>query len=485
MSSFQTYLSGLLEETPPYLQDTLERKHITEQWVNARKEEGHMLPMVADLSIRMFSILERLYPGRWDMEVKWVNFCTEQPDGEDEYTDSLMLFPVILFPEFEIESFSEDVDKDNVCAWSHTVKDVYVRLEIYPVTDNEGYTDMDCSGFSLKRGTLSAVEFLHGYIHSHVNRAHGILRHQTKVGIPYERQKVYKDIATGLTGAFEYSFFCTGISELNDICCQFIDNYNSDEYIELFLLTIEQAIKGESVDGGPYIYYKELAEKEDYLSDGSGFRYYHTGTITFPGSLFETYTEHLFKKWKNSITENNFSGIDIDNELHVVDNERLEEAIKLYKTVSGYHTGNAAVQFNNCAHLIPMVMKSSSVGPPEPHHVIPVGDISECTNYFGSDTVIFPSSSEVLFSGEYINDQILKMISAQHIFRGDYLTLTIERDDLCCNVAREEYLSRDSSNTLDKMNFIVHPKIKQHVINKIENRLKEIEYSRQAFEKAF
>jgi len=148
----------------------------------------------------MAKVLNKVYKDRWDV------YLTK------EYRSIEINF-IIHFPTVTITNSANQ---------SHTMKDVFIMLEMGKV----GQTFVD--NIRLFRTTFAPIEAMKDYVHSHVNswRIRGF--------------------------TVEAQTFCLGNNEVSDMLKILKTEYNNDLF-EFFLLSIENMVAWESLEGVPYI----------------------------------------------------------------------------------------------------------------------------------------------------------------------------------------------------------------------------------------
>jgi len=140
---------------------------------------------------------------------------------------------VIKFNDIEIENNDS----------SHKIKNLLVKFEL-KLKDNELIID-DIKGVRL---TVDHLEYANNYSHSH--------------------------LPTGTIGS--YSDFCLGESSLRQSKMIFNANRNIPNF-KLFLYNIEEYVKWESLDGGPYIKIKSLLPRKKVIGNiPIDYRYINT-----------------------------------------------------------------------------------------------------------------------------------------------------------------------------------------------------------------
>jgi len=156
---------------------------------------------------------------------------------------------------------------------SHTIKDLFVRFNIY--TCDRGKVRF--SRLYGKRTTFDIKELIHGYCHSH---------------LPKRYTYFLVD---------DFVQWCLGTTEINTIISDYEFSY---EAYELLLVNIREYVAWESLEGGPYIYLKDTVcpfRFEVIANNNNNYNRYET---------FDSY-ETIYK-YLNTISEEELSKLNLD-----------------------------------------------------------------------------------------------------------------------------------------------------------------------------
>lgn len=156
--------------------------------------------------LKIVNILKAVYPERWTI---------------NKIPDSTSYYVYILWDDITITNSNND---------THNIKDLYMRFTL-----SEDLKISTIKGF---RGTLSPVEWVYGYQHSHL-------------GGNNAKKSCYDE---------KFSGFCLGGgTEVPSLMAEIdiAERFDENLYI-LFLYSLDAYVKWESVEGGPYRHMKNI-----------------------------------------------------------------------------------------------------------------------------------------------------------------------------------------------------------------------------------
>ena len=165
-------------------------------------------------------VLEKCYKENWAFEFYDIN----------ELPDILIRYPIITITNSKEES--------------HVIRDLFVRIHMYygdydPENRDKICISSDIEGFRL---TVTKEEFISGYLHSHL----------------YHSGSNYNDFYT--EGRIKRRTFCLGTNEVPEVISVFNVNQEMGTF-ELLLLTIDNMMKWESLEGVPHFKMRNISNK--------------------------------------------------------------------------------------------------------------------------------------------------------------------------------------------------------------------------------
>lgn len=220
---------------------------------------------------KAFSVLELVYPQSWDcvIDIKYV--------GNRFYTSVDI---VVYFPHVEITNSRKE---------THDIYDLYVK---FPVITNNDFEIKAITGF---RGKMSAAEIQCSYTHSHLP------------SIDY-------------SSSYDFENFCTGSGVINQVKMMFNASFASgtfdDNLFKMYLFEVEQFVKWESLEGGPFNYLRNVRMK------GGN---HNLETVTYDRQ--NTYSSRIIRRIVTS--QISFDSLNIEmnenNEIYIVDDDSFEQ----------------------------------------------------------------------------------------------------------------------------------------------------------------
>ena len=161
-------------------------------------------------------VLEKCYKENWAFEFYNIN----------NLPDILIRYPIITITNSKEES--------------HVIRDLFVRIHMY--YDQKGgkiCIESDIEGFRL---TVTREEFISGYSHSHLCHS----------------GSNFNDFYT--EGRIKQRTFCLGTNEVPEVISVFNVTQEMGTF-ELLLLTIDNMMKWESLEGGPHFKMRNISNK--------------------------------------------------------------------------------------------------------------------------------------------------------------------------------------------------------------------------------
>lgn len=192
----------------------------------------------------------------------------------------------------------EDFEIQNSIGEKHPIKDLFIRLIIDGIGDNYIFFNPQIYGF---RTTLTNKENQSGYMHSHINTASECL------DVLARNSENFFCVRT-----FGYSF-CLGGSEVRDLMSVINSNPYNKDILELFLYTLKDVFKWESLEGVPYKRISGIG----FNSSGSKFR-----KPVIDGVKIAEFVEYFITKHKDSLSYRKTDSI------KVVENDFFRETLK-------------------------------------------------------------------------------------------------------------------------------------------------------------
>lgn len=229
----------------------LSRRFLEPGYIQKKVEGGFIrTPNFHIILEDIIKVLEESYPGLWDIQFSW---DIDRINGILGLKTNQM-YIIIKFPEVTIS---------NSRKLQTLIKDLYVRIPVELKSDSIYFNTIDGT-----RSTLTNAEKEGNYLHSHLPLS---------------------------TSPCEFSTFCTGSGEINNITALLNADFDVDLF-KLYLFNLETFTSWESLEGTPYRYISELLESSDLiLPITSRLRDYHSDIIKY---LKENTSEISNIQWK-------------------------------------------------------------------------------------------------------------------------------------------------------------------------------------------
>lgn len=204
---------------------------------NARWKEEWAVNYLLQINA-IIDTLEVAHPGNWDMHIQEHNNQRFEEGYPDEKRFLYSLHPMIRYP---------DITISNSLDLSTQIKDLVVTI---PLSKNHNFSEFDFRIGDIlgTRYHFSYDHYKYGYRHSHL---------PTNTDNP----------AGGL------SEFCIGTDELYDINVEMQSNGLDEGMFGLWLSMLDNVVRWESREGGPYVYMKHIVDtsKELEVNPDRGF----------------------------------------------------------------------------------------------------------------------------------------------------------------------------------------------------------------------
>lgn len=192
----------------------------------------------------------------------------------------------------------EDFEIQNSRGEKHPIKNLFIKLLLTEIGDSYITLNSQIFGF---RTTLTSKEEQSGYIHSHLNTP------------PKCLDKLAKDSGGFLYDRFFGYSFCLGSSEVRDLLSVINSSSFNKDILELFLYTLKDAFKWESLEGVPYRKISEIG----FNRGGNKFR-----VPVIDGVKIAEFVEYFITKHKDSLSYRKTDSI------KVVENDFFRETLK-------------------------------------------------------------------------------------------------------------------------------------------------------------
>lgn len=260
----------------------------------------------ANLLRQAYDIANRIYPGEVSLELKFaVTRHTHQNtygSGGNRYS-TFEVFDGYIVERAYLDIRFPEIEMSNKTMNKHTIYDLIVRQVIsFRSTLNTFRFDQRLNTYTLfeqlegLRMTCTLYEMKVNYAHSHLPTG-------TTSYFLNNCNKNNQD-----TG-YMFQQFCTGEGDINitkaNLCAEF-----NEENMELHLYQILSYISWESIDGGPFIEYRNVEARNTSIPGQFYTLYYYIDKI-------KQYRLPLELDWEN-----------INGDMRILDNDTLEEALK-------------------------------------------------------------------------------------------------------------------------------------------------------------
>ena len=264
--------------------------------MEAYNKLDHNYHGVSDKIDSIASVLEEIYPLRWDVIMK------ENRErrilngvGISAYTTCAQPFTiefVIWFPVVNITNSKSE---------RHTIRDLYIRLNPSYAAHGNEFTFIDFDG---KRMAATKEEIYSSYQHSHLP----------------PRNYLVADEGDEDRSGFEFRRFCLGDSEINQVLAMLRSRYNEGTF-KLLLLQLEEYVNWESIEGTPHIFMANVL--------GNNILY------TIGVNNIVNYSQELIRDRRNR-TDKHLDFCLVGNKIKIIQNEKLEDFLRLFEDHNAY-----------------------------------------------------------------------------------------------------------------------------------------------------
>lgn len=303
-------------------------------WLKKRINKRLVNNNVDILIEQLIPILDNVYGNNWDIQFEFINpsldymdyeLNTENPkhkyNGLVPYTMNI----IIHYPEITIT---------NTFNLEHTIKDLYVRIPMFicnlrKTSSGEGsYNKPFIKKIEGSRFTCNKLEYLSGYLHSHLNK----------------RSKY--DFCE------EFYEFCIGegpmtllVGQLNELLSEIPTRSNNLKLdlnlFELYFRHINNYVKWESLEGGPYI----RIEKINYVNKLNINLNYRDSDLRYIFNFFKSKIKDLELNFTFNIN-NELINIVINDTFYNIINNILQHQLTIEKKVKDDWNDNWTINSN-------------------------------------------------------------------------------------------------------------------------------------------
>ena len=213
-------------------------------WFAKYFDKGYFIPdscknhidVLSNTMENMVEVLERCYKENWAFEFYNINTLP----------NILIRYPIITIT--------------NSVGESHVIRDLFVRIYLFsrPNDGSKICINSDIEGFRL---TVTREEFISGYSHSHL----------------YYSGSNFNDFYT--EDRINQRVFCLGTNEIPEVIYVFNDTQEMGTF-ELLLLTIDNMMKWESLEGVPHFKMRNISNKMLDIEEYHPHDNEHTNIVT-------------------------------------------------------------------------------------------------------------------------------------------------------------------------------------------------------------
>lgn len=370
----------------------------------------------------VFDTLDGIFGDNWSFEVEDLYFTIiNRPITKTRICYGGEEIKSIVYENRISYSFSlkliikfEEIEIKNSKGLSHIMQDLFVSLNFRLKYYHELRPVVSFSELRGLRMKMNSSEIMSNYQHSHIPGASYNLSHQVKEeygeNAVVTRERIISSFGGDIPPSLQFRPFCLGTNDISSVLGKNkSEDVELEDYIKMITMFLEVFLSWESLEGVPYMKIKDIANRE-----------------TLPRltkTTISSEAKRILKYYSDTDEEVNLDYRVSGKDITISDNEKFENFLK-YKgpNISEYRDEITA-------------NKDPKGGYIKNRGTMKVEDIP---NYY-------------LCEQEYLDYFPL-------IFKGEKITLQVVEDNFNTEVSDE---------------FYIHPKIKENVKRKLEQKIKE------------